>query len=399
MKNSENITHTAIRQLVRPLPYFYTADDASDRQLATSLRKEFRSKVSRRLPGHHLRGWEHWFIVRWVADNRRNWPCFLRVDIEKFFPNIDRVKLVVGVQIAYRELLGLKFVPDSFKNRYVGALHSWCGSLPLTRGIPIGSSLSGIAAPLMLLPLWLELKRRYGVPFLVFMDDLLILGRTPDQVASVYAFLEETLWRDYGLRLNLNKTLSGRFADGRFDFCGWSFAGGYARISPKKEEAFLRRLKTEDALSGRKTLKAYLRLVNRHVDGFANYYKHGDVIKQFQALDAKIRKIVRMRLSRDTGGYVGNAALQRLGLHSLESSYRNLHLRHQKPVGTKRIGVSSPIKEEARQARAQMRMTGSEMLLQLERQTEILDKVSNKLTQLLTMQRKLLKAVDQLGEL
>jgi hypothetical protein len=70
-----------------------------------------------------------------------------------------------------------------------------------------------------------------------------------------------------------------------------------------------------------KDLKAYVKRINYKIDGFGNYYKHGDVAKQFEVLDAYIRGLVRERLKHDTGRYAVNSVMERVGLHSLMKIY------------------------------------------------------------------------------
>ena len=82
-----------ISQYSRPLPYFNIGTTVFERNLAASLRKEFIPKVARRLPDHHLRGFPHYFIVKYVATQKKNYPWFIQMDIEKFYPSIERREL------------------------------------------------------------------------------------------------------------------------------------------------------------------------------------------------------------------------------------------------------------------------------------------------------------------
>ena len=166
-----------IAPTVRPAPYHSAGPYPGERELARALRGEFVPLLRRRLPWHHLCGLPHGSAPRFVAQHRKRYPCFLRSDVRSFYPSVRHQDLVVGVQLAYRDLLGLTYVPSRFKQRYLSSLVRWCESLPLRRGIPLGSALSALAAPLMLMPLWLELRRRFGVPVMVFMDDVLVCCR------------------------------------------------------------------------------------------------------------------------------------------------------------------------------------------------------------------------------
>ena len=243
MKNKTfNTGYRTLSAFPRPLPYFNTGSSVYEKNLAKALRKEFISKVSRRLTGHHLRGFEHSFIINYVATHKKNFPYFVRTDIEKFYPSIDHKALLTNVQLAYRDLISLPYVPSSFKKKYVSSIKEWCENQPLTRGIPIASPLSAILAPIMLLPLWLKIKKIFNVPILVFMDDVLIFAKSQEQLTDIYCLMENELQENYKLSMNPAKTHTGRFANSTTNFCGWEFKGGYARIKEIKMRLFLQRL-------------------------------------------------------------------------------------------------------------------------------------------------------------
>ena len=304
---------------IRPLPYFNTYGTDAERSLARSLRAEFVPKVRRLLPGHHLGCWRHDAVVNFVKRHKHTHPYFVKADIRQFFPGIRHRDAVVGAQLAYRDLLSLDYVPGAFKRRYVPALHAWVESLPLHRGLPLGSALSGVLAPVMLLPMWLGLKRRFGCPLLVYMDDVLICTSDALQCSEVYAYLDGYLNREFDLAFNASKSRSGRFATAAVVFCGWEFAGGYARISADKMEAFRSRIR-ELVRRYRKTdVKAFVKQLNRKIDGFGHYYKFGDVRTQYRVLDQFLRQEFRRWFARTTGGSAyRREALASLGLRSLE---------------------------------------------------------------------------------
>lgn len=221
--SSFNIHSKNISMFPRPIPYFNTGSSHYERELAKSLRSLFIPKITKRLPGHHLRGFSHKFIVNYVATHKKQYPYFLRTDIEKFYPSIEYKEMIVNVQLAYKDLLSLQYVPSAFRKKYVPALNQWCNNLPLTRGLPLGSPLSAILAPLMLIPLWLQIKKMFNTPILVFMDDILILAKSQEQLTDIYIYLENSLAENFKLKLNLSKTITGRFASTGLNFCGWEF--------------------------------------------------------------------------------------------------------------------------------------------------------------------------------
>ena len=127
--------------------------------------------------------------------------------------------------------------------------------------------------------------------------------------------------------------------------------------------------------------RTFIKRINRKIDGFGNYYKHGDVAKQFEALDVYIRKLVRMRLKTLLQGKTKNNHLDSLGLHSLITLYRRLQARKShtrailsQPTPPKTVGKSL--------------INGN---TELERflfvQVELLEKMNDKLTQMLSLQK------------
>lgn len=258
---------------IRPLPYYHTASSAEEKRLAAALRREFVPKLKRLLPGHHLGGFRHDTVVNFIKRHKRAYPCFVRTDIARFYPSIRHRDIVVGCQVAYRDPLGLEYVPGSFKKKYVGGLNRWCIALPLERGIPLGSALSAIVAPVMLLPLWLEIKRRFKLPLLVFADDILVCTRDESQSADIYTFMAGYLHRHYNLETSARKTVSGRFASDAVEICGWRFAGGYSTVSQAKVQAFMDRITAITRRRGKTDRASFFKVLNRKIDGFGHYYK------------------------------------------------------------------------------------------------------------------------------
>ncbi|GHV39041.1 hypothetical protein FACS1894179_03350 [Bacteroidia bacterium] len=375
-----------LKQHIRPVPYYSCTASAWEKELASSLRAEFRDKISRRLKGHHIRGFSHDYITGFIRKNKKAYPFFFRTDIAKFYPGIRHRDLIVGCQIAYRELLGLDYVPKAFKKRYVPSLNEWCGSLPVSRGIPIGSAVSAILAPVMLVPVWLEVQRRFKTPFIVFMDDVFFCTESQDQAAEIYAYLQNTLSCFYDLDLNAEKTQSGRFSDKAVEFCGWRFAGGYARVTDAKLEAFRTRLSQEIKRCRGIDPHAFFKRVNRKIDGFANYYKHGDVGKQFESLDGFVRLAVRRWLAGEgRGRNYSNLDLQTFGLHSFELVFRRLRERSAKggPVLKQPTPSVTSQPYDSRLQRQQLELTAV---------------IDTKLTEMLSLQRRQVVLLQKIAE-
>lgn len=372
---------------IRPLPYYTVEGNADEKRLAAALRREFVPKVKRLLPGHHLGGFRHDTIVNFVKRHKRNYPCFVRTDITQFYPSVRHQDLVVGCQVAYRDLLNMEYVPKSFKMKYVGAVNAWCKSLPLHRGIPLASPLSAILAPAMLLPLWLSLKRQFGVPFLVYMDDVLVCTRDERQSGEIYAFIENYLHHHYALGLNRTKTVSGRFATATVSFCGWQFAGGYATVSADKVQAFRERVTELAMRTKRLGVRAFVKRMNRKIDAFGHYYKFGAVRGQFRSLDMLVRQEFRRWYTRTTGLKLrGVDAIAATGLRSLEQILPAVKSGNKPATGKPAIPAAG-VQSSPRQP---LPMADMQPL------AETLDKIHTQLTQLLALQRKQLRVMQEL---
>lgn len=324
----------------------------------------------------------------WVL-RRKKYPCFLRTDIERFYPSIDHRTLLINVQLAYKYLLSLDYVPASFRKKYVGSIAQWCNDQPLTRGVPLGSPLSSILAPVMLVPLWLLIKKMFDVPMLIYMDDILIFARTQDQVTEIYVFLQNYLDEQYSLRLNLAKTVTGRFSRDKVDFCGWEFSGGYARISPAKVSGFLERLHKEHMRCNSKALINYIKDMNRKIDGFGHYYKYGDVGKQFEALDIEVRKIIRRKLKKHIGQFASNQIIRSYGFRNLSDKLIRVPRQQKEGMRPNAYSVLPVVNVPFVPSGTHRRPESEESVFYLE-------KINRKLIELTAIHRKLLNTLQEL---
>ena len=104
---------------IKPVPYYTQPDDIVMKQCAKDLRCVFLPQLRRRFPMHHLNGFKHNDIINYVARWKKEYRFFLRTDIYKFYPSVNAKDLITMVQIAYRDLFGLDYVPKKFKDRFL----------------------------------------------------------------------------------------------------------------------------------------------------------------------------------------------------------------------------------------------------------------------------------------
>lgn len=146
-----------------------------------------------------------------------------------------------------------------------------------------------------------------------------------------------------------------------------------------------------DQQENNKPLRAYIKLMNRKLNGFGRYYKYGNVRKQFEAIDVEIRKIIRMRLKKDGINYSDNETLKRLGFRSLtdiESA----------------IDKNAPLPKNATKRKTPMTMQPSQtgkltdpsLIITHETHLHQLEKINRQLVQLNTLNRKLLQIAEEL---
>ncbi|MFC4675443.1 group II intron maturase-specific domain-containing protein, partial [Dysgonomonas termitidis] len=124
----------------------------------------------------------------------------------------------------------------------------------------------------------------------------------------------------------------------------------------------------------------------RKIDGFANYYKHGDVGKQFESLDGFVRQEVRRWLAAEgRGRSYSNRDLHSFGLHSFELVYRRL--RERSPKDRTLLKQPTPASDaqpvDSRLQRQQLELTSV---------------IDTKLTEMLTLQRQQVSLLKKIVE-
>ena len=93
--------------------------------------------------------------------------------------------------------------------------------------------------------------------------------------------------------------------------------------------------------------RAFFKTINQKIQGFGNYYKHGNVGGLFAGLDAFIRAQVRQSFRNKKWEYPSNAYIKKMGLRSLVELYKKIpaHI-----IGKRKYG--SYISTKTNQARS-----------------------------------------------
>jgi hypothetical protein len=219
--------------------------------------------------------------------------------------------------MAYKNLLGLRYVLKKFKQMFLPAMATFFNSLPLqVQGIPLNSGVSKALAPLIYVPFFIDLKKQEALKFLVFVDDMVLLCKNKQVAKEVYIAMFNFL-KSVALHINLHKIQQGYFSTAKLTYCGYVFSGGYVSISEEKIIAF----KSKIALfcSSYKMVDevALIKRINQLINGFGHYYKCGNVKGVFEKLDSYIRSKVRTCYLRSLKPYPRNKYLKLVGLRSL----------------------------------------------------------------------------------
>ncbi len=95
------------KKFTKPAPYMVQSDGYPTAQAAKWVRDTFKPLMAKRLPTVLYSGFKHGYVVNYVQKHKNEFPYFLKIDIEKFYPSISHHYLTVETQLAYKKLLGL----------------------------------------------------------------------------------------------------------------------------------------------------------------------------------------------------------------------------------------------------------------------------------------------------
>lgn len=306
--------------MYKPLPYTLLRDGYPSRQFAQWLRGTFAPLLKRRMPSVFYAGFSHRFIPDFITRYKKDYPYYIRADFSKFYPSIRHKELIVATQLAYKGLISSSYVPRSFKQEFLPQAQAFLSTLPLDGvGLPLNSGVSKAWAPLIYIPLLLDISRRYDVRYIAFVDDLFFLCKDSHTATQVYTTLHNEA-RKLGLQLHPHKVNSGRMGSEAVDFCGWRFAGGYISICEEKVERFRTRIGDILRKYQAKPLHLLIKKLNDQILGFGHYYKYGQVKRLYEALDIYISKMVYQQYLRHRVRVVNGAYkryLRQCGLKSL----------------------------------------------------------------------------------
>ena len=155
----------------------------------------------------------HMAILRARAISRRH-PYFLKIDVRKYFDNVDHVVLEEIIASIFRESqvreLARRII-ERVKVRVGDLILGWdkASSRPRGKGLPIGNLTSQWFANLYLdgFDHYCAESLRLGLRYMRYMDDILVFTDSKEEAWELMYAMREWLWRNRQLQLKDEATI------------------------------------------------------------------------------------------------------------------------------------------------------------------------------------------------
>ena len=221
---------------------------------------------------------------RWVVD----------LDLEKFFDRVNHDVLMARVARRVKDKRALRLI-----RRYLqaGVLAGGLVS-PRTEGTPQGGPLSPLLSNILLDELDRELERR-GHRFVRYADDCNVYVRSQAAGERVMASLERFLGQR--LRLRVNRAKSAVARPWARKFLGYTVTvhrEPKLKVAPQAIQRLKGHLRPILRRGRGRSLVGVVGELSRVVRGWVAYFRKVEVLASFEALDAWIRRKLRMLLWR-----------------------------------------------------------------------------------------------------
>lgn len=162
------------------------------------------------------------------------------------------------------------------------------------RGAPQGGVLSPLISNIYLHQMD-ELMIERGHRIVRFADDFIILCKSQKGAERVMRSVTRFLEKDLGLTVNQEKTKVVYAWKEPFTFLGYEFIRDIRRIDPKKEKKFKQKVKEITRKNQTVDIETLIKgKLNPYLQGWANYFRYGNVKTKFREWDSWIRRRLRM---------------------------------------------------------------------------------------------------------
>ncbi len=305
------------------LPYFNSLSDKrqklKEKENASFLMRKFRPTIKKKFHHHYLVQPIHFKALKFIKENSKNYPYFLRFDIRLFYPSINHQVLLKKLPETYQKLTK-KTVSRRFKKKLKKDIPEFLSQSPYQKGLSVGSPLSYALSGIFLL----DLDNDIPIPFLRQTDDYLIFCKYKKESEKILREVISPKLRELDLEINEKKTVSGKFHSEKVDFIGFQFYSGYFSIKEKKKEKFKKKIVKITYLTKKKPEKAVIKQLNNQILGFGHYYKFSNCKQVFEKLDGFCRMRLRRwllnqkkLLSKESNLILTNEVIKNMGLKSL----------------------------------------------------------------------------------
>lgn len=229
----------------------------------------------------------HDAIKRLEQYKQEGYTSVLDADIMAFYDTIPH-KLIMD---SLREKIADGWVLNSIENMLKAGVMEDGIVHKTTEGVPQGGVISPLLANLVGDIIDKELEKA-GYKFVRYADDFVVMTKTKEELPDALNYVKEIIEGKLGMKLSEGKTKLTNFKRG-FKFLGYDFKGRYKGISMKSRDKLKDNIRDITKRTQGVNLQAVIETLNPVIRGHVNYFRLGDVKKQYRSLDGWVRMRLR----------------------------------------------------------------------------------------------------------
>lgn len=210
--------------------------------------------------------------------NQKLWAA--SSDIDDFFDSIDKKLLLTLFSKKIWERSIIRLI-ELWLNMGIIDNGVWA---EYEKGIPQGNVLSPLLSNIYLHPFDQEMMKK-EVSFVRYVDNFIILASTKNELEEAYLQARSFLLNNLSLKLNYNELCFRHIEEG-FVFLGFLFKSNRKCIAESKFLEMQERIRQIFHEAKNKPIEELIKKMNESIDGWRNYYRIGNVEKQFDFLDS-----------------------------------------------------------------------------------------------------------------